>query len=84
MYSITKVRKKILIENSYKIKTLWECMCKFGTHGSTLMYLLDEPKDNIITKGIKWQPNTPLYSLPLIGLRVEKVREDGFIFLSLE
>lgn len=84
MYKIKKIRRKILVDGEYKIIPLWECIVKFGTHGSTIMYLFDEPKDGINTRGLKWEYNTPLYCLPILRLRVEKVRSDNFVILYLE
>jgi hypothetical protein len=84
MYTIKKVRRKVLIGSEYKVITLWECIAKFGTHGSTVVFLKDEPKDNIKTMGLKWEPNIPLYNLPWYSFRIEKVRPDGFVFLILE
>ena len=63
---------------------LWECLCKYGTQNATVMYLLSEPKAGENVKGIKWEPNTPLYNLKVNGYYIHEVRaSDNFIFLEL-
>jgi len=79
MYSIEKVKRKILINNKFKMKTLYKCFVKFGTHGTTIMYLFDYPLKETKNKGFKDEDNYTIYSL-----FIEEVREDNFIILYLQ
>ena len=79
MYEIKKVRRKMLINNEFKMITLYKCLCKFGTQNSQYMLLFDKPEKGIKTKGIKEGDRYTVYSL-----FIEIVREDNFVILYLQ
>lgn len=80
--NIKKVRRKILIENEYKMKTLYECLCKWGTHSSTVCYLFDEPKEGLMTTAIKWSPNCKPMCSNHYSVIIDRIGEE-LIYLSM-
>lgn len=52
------IRRKIFFPetNSYKMQKLWVCRVKWGTQGTAIAYLFDEPVLGLKTKCIKWEP----------------------------
>lgn len=79
-----KIRRMILVDGTYKYISLWEVLCKWGTHSGTIAYLFDEPKEGVRTTAIKSDSPAALAHARQFSVRVTEVREsDGFVFLEM-
>ena len=81
-----KIRRKILTDDGEKMYTLYNVLCKYGTHGTTVAYLFDEPvvgkvMNAIVDDGINLTDNNLRYQR-VSGVRITSIRSDDFVFLE--
>lgn len=80
---VKKVRRKLTCRSGEtKMRTVWQCRCKIGTHNGTTGYFFDEPKERMNTQVVWIPPSNDVMYVKAWSVYIDEVRDDGVVFCS--
>ncbi|PGK51779.1 hypothetical protein CN918_28725 [Priestia megaterium] len=74
---IEKMRRKLTDEyGETKMRSVWKCRAKIGTHSSTTGYFFDKPEVGVKSQFIR---TTDQMYTKAIGVIIEEIDEEGLV-----
>ncbi|WCK57568.1 hypothetical protein PP175_26240 (plasmid) [Aneurinibacillus sp. Ricciae_BoGa-3] len=76
-----KLRRKLTDQyRETKMRTVWKCPVKMGTHNLTVAYFFEKPEVGELTQCIEDEPGN-MYKRAT-PVKIDEIREDGMVFCS--